>query len=229
MPDPALNSISNSERSLFLLLLSVAAGCVDAIAFLSIGIFPANMTGNSVVLASSLLHPVAGGAWLSGLALIGFSAGAASGSWIVLAPKHEWSPRVSIALLCAGLLVSGSTVALLLTGDHFLWAIVIAASAAMGLQSAAVQQLGMAGVATVFVTGTLTTAIGRLVGRAQRPGFTATAEENHWLPALSWTSYFVGAFIGGAQAGLHLPILVALPGLLLLGIAIVSSVRLRRS
>ncbi len=218
--------MATSTRNILLLLLSVAAGCVDAIAFVNAGVFPANMTGNSVVLAASLLHPGTGGATLSALALLGFCIGAASGAWIVHSPDHDWSRRVSLALLGAGSLVFGCAISMALTGDHFLSFIVIVAAAAMGLQSAAVQQLGIAGVATVFVTGTLTTAITRLVGAAREAGDHAPrVEKSPWLPASSWLSYFAGAFIGGLQPALHTGIPAALPGVLLVAAALIGARR----
>jgi uncharacterized membrane protein YoaK (UPF0700 family) len=99
---------------------------------------------------------------------------------------------------------------------------------AMGLQSAAVQQLGVPGVATVFVTGTLTTAIARFVGVAL-PKAGAPPAASPWLPFLSWVCYFAGAMLGGLQQSiLHTGIPIAIPGLILIGVALAAQFSARR-
>lgn len=222
--------MDNFTQNSSLLLLSIAAGCVDAIAFVNAGVFPANMSGNSVVLAAGILHPATGAAALSALVLAGFCAGAAAGAWIVHSPDHAWSRRISLALLFSGVLVLGCALAILLAPGHFLSMIIVAVSAAMGMQSAAVQQLGIAGVATVFVTGTLTTAITRFVGLARETVMKEPlAEKDPWLPAFSWLSYFAGAFIGGLQLVLHTAVPVVLPGALLVAVALAGEWRLRET
>jgi uncharacterized membrane protein YoaK (UPF0700 family) len=225
-----LSAPGQTTQNASLLLLSVAAGCVDAIAFVRSGIFPANMSGNSVVLAIGILHPETGAAALSALALAGFCLGAASGAWLVHAPDRDWSRRISGAILLAGLLVLACAATLLLAPDRFFSAVIIVVSAAMGLQSAAIQQLGIPGVATVFVTGTLTATIARLVGLARRMarGEPRTGA-SPWLPASSWAGYFIGAIIGGMQVVSRSAIPVILPGVLLVAVAAVTMSRLPRN
>jgi len=209
-----------------LLLLSVAAGCVDAVAFLGAGVFPANMTGNSVVLALALPQ---GGGGLPALALGCFCLGAAAGWRLVAAEKPGWSGRVIGALALATVLVLGSAGALALSGGHFLPWLLGATAMAMGLQSAAVQQIGVPGVATVFVTGTLTTGISRLVTTVRRhAGASLAPPPNPWLPLLTWAAYFSGAVLGGLHRVLPGGLPIALPGLLLAA-AVVLAERTRRS
>jgi uncharacterized membrane protein YoaK (UPF0700 family) len=205
-------------RDIFLLLLSLAAGCVDALAFLHTGTFPANMTGNSVVLGLALARANVTGAELSALALLGFCLGAAAGARLTLATGRAWSGRVTLSLAMAGALLLGAAAAIGL-GGHFTVALALAA-VAMGLQSAAIQRLGVAGVSTVVVTGTLTIAILRLVdGRASG----APAANTAWLPAASWVAYFLGAIVGGLQSLLQVPLPILLPGILLLAVAALAS------
>jgi uncharacterized membrane protein YoaK (UPF0700 family) len=212
--------------SICLLLLSLAAGCVDAIAFVGAGVFPANMTGNSVVLALALPH---GGGALPALALASFCLGAAAG-WRLVAAEHPgWTARVNVALLLAALLVLASAGVLAVSAGKFLPWLLGATAMAMGLQSAAVQQIGVPGVATVFVTGTLTTGIARLVTTIRRrAGAALTPPAAPWLPLLTWAAYFSGAVLGGLHHLVPGGIAFAFPGLLLLT-AIVLSERARRS
>jgi uncharacterized membrane protein YoaK (UPF0700 family) len=204
-------------RALSLVLLSVAAGCVDAIAFLHAGAFPANMTGNSVVLALALARTGIAGALPSALALLGFVIGAIAGARLTLEPGREWSRRVDFTLLAAGglCLVAAATIGF--SGDVHMTALVLCASVAMGMQSAAVQHLNIPGVATVFVTGTLTAAITRFVG------MTVPASPEHrpdpWLPTISWIAYFLGALVGGLQSHWNNPVPIVLPGIILAAVA----------
>jgi uncharacterized membrane protein YoaK (UPF0700 family) len=67
-----------------LVLLSAAAGCVDAVSYLGLGhIFTANMTGNTVLLGLSLGQADWHAALRSGVALVGFIFGVAVGTVIV--------------------------------------------------------------------------------------------------------------------------------------------------
>jgi uncharacterized membrane protein YoaK (UPF0700 family) len=201
-------------RDLLLLLLSLAAGCVDALAFLHTGTFPANMTGNSVVLGLALARANFAGAELPALALLGFCLGAAASARLTLVTGRAWSGRVTLSLALAAVLLLGAAAAIGL-GGHFTVVLTLAA-VAMGLQSAAVQRLGVAGVSTVFVTGTLTTAIVQLVdGRASG----APSKTTPWLPIASWVAYFLGAIVGGLQSLLQMPLPILLPGILLLVVA----------
>jgi uncharacterized membrane protein YoaK (UPF0700 family) len=211
-------------RDIFLLLLSLAAGCVDALAFLHTGTFPANMTGNSVVLGLALARTNVTGAELSALALLGFTLGAAAGARLTQSSDRAWSRQITLTLGLAGVLLLGAAAAIGF-GEHFVLAMSVAA-VAMGLQSAAVQRLGVAGVSTVVVTGTLTTAVLRLVDgkKSGAPGASAA-----WLPAASWGAYFLGAIAGGLQSVLRAPLPILLPGILLLTVtALAARVRMER-
>ncbi len=204
-----------SPLALRLLLLSLAAGCVDAVAFVHGGAFPANMTGNSVLLALAMARGDLAAMLPCGVALLGYLVGAATGARLVQAPGHEWTRRVDLSLLLAGALLVTVTALIAATGRSYLPGLLVLTAVAMGLQSAAVQHLAIAGVSTVFVTGTLTTAITRLVSAPRGPSPDAPA----WLPAASWGSYFLGALLGGLQPLALLPLRLALPGALLVLVA----------
>ena len=70
-------------RNALVVLLSVAAGCVDAVSYLDLGhVFTANMTGNTVLLGLSLGQADWQAALRSGVALVGFIIGVGAGSVI---------------------------------------------------------------------------------------------------------------------------------------------------
>jgi uncharacterized membrane protein YoaK (UPF0700 family) len=72
-----------------------------------------------------------------------------------------WTPQVTIALAIEGALLIVFAVAWLLTratpAGVILSAMIALAALAMGLQSAIVRSLGVTGIATTYITGTITT------------------------------------------------------------------------
>src|SRR3989442_13240959 len=72
-------------RDAMLLMLTWAAGTVDAISYLGLGrVFTAMMTGNTVLLALAVSEGESMAVMRSVLALAGFSAGAAAGGLLVM-------------------------------------------------------------------------------------------------------------------------------------------------
>src|SRR5215211_3780977 len=90
-------------RNAMLVLLSVAAGGVDAVSYLGLGhIFTANMTGNTVLLGLSLGQAHWQTALRSGVALLGFIIGVAVGTVIASGDRQErhavWPIMVTVTL-----------------------------------------------------------------------------------------------------------------------------------
>ena len=73
----------------------------------------------------------------------------------------------------------------------------------MGIQSAAAQRVGVPGVSTTYVTGTLTSMAARLVGWLRssppRQDDRAGAGGASWLQASVWIAYGAGAVVAGAM------------------------------
>ena len=145
------------------LLLAFAAGSVDAIAFSRLGdVFAGVMTGNLVLLGLSIGD---GKAVVTGrvvVALASFVVGVLAAGLMTRGPALDviWPRRVTrvLTLECAVVLVfalgwqladarpSGAGQVLLLT----------CAAVAMGLQSGVVTTIGIPGLSTTYLTGTLT-------------------------------------------------------------------------
>ncbi|MEU3162766.1 YoaK family protein [Streptosporangium sp. NPDC006930] len=145
------------------MLLTLAAGAMDAVAFLGLGgVFTANMTGNLILFALAgreewVLH-----ALRSGLACVGFSVGLLIGFrmpgrhggnalWPSAVIRPLWADLALQIALLAGWTLSGGA-----PGPAVILALIGAGSCAMGMQAAAARRVGLAGVTTTFVTGTLT-------------------------------------------------------------------------
>ncbi|MGH8960218.1 MAG: YoaK family protein [Jatrophihabitantaceae bacterium] len=137
-----------------LMLLTVAAGSTDAVSYLGLDhVFPANMTGNTVLLGIGLTtgdwHRAAG----SAVALGGFVVAAAvSGA---LAGRRSLGVDLSCELvLLAAALAWWLTLDAPVQGGPRLGLIALV-SAAMGWQSATITRLDV-GVSTTYITGTWT-------------------------------------------------------------------------
>ena len=195
-----------------LILLAVAAGCVDGASFLGLGqVLTAAMTGNTTLLGLSLGQGDAKAALRATIALAGFVAGALVGAAIVDRDARSaiWSPAVTFALAVElAVLVALAFAWHLLEGRgdwtiDYRYPLIAMAGIAMGIQSAAAHRVGVPGVTTTYVTGTLTNLTARLVAwlrtsRAAARGDRTSKVDPPWLPASVWIGYGAGAMFAGA-------------------------------
>jgi uncharacterized membrane protein YoaK (UPF0700 family) len=175
-------------------VLSAAAGYVDAVSYLALGrVFTANMTGNTVLLGVAVVTGDADAAGRAGLALLGFLAGAGVGAWIAyLGPREEGWPRgVTIALIVECVFLA----ALANDRSEILGLRVVFAALAMGIQSAAARRLDVFGVATTFITGTLTSLVSLIARHGVLPS--ASGHGKRFLASV-WGIYVLGAMAAGA-------------------------------
>ena len=193
-----------------LTLLAVAAGCVDAASFLGLGqVMTAAMTGNTVLLGLALGQADTQAALRAIIALVGFMAGATVGAAVVGRGRQDdiWSPAVTSALALELVVLVVLALAWHVLESRGDWTIdyrdplIVAAGVAMGIQSAAAQRLGVPGVGTTYVTGTLTSLAARPVGwlrtSAAAQDDRAGAGGASWLQASVWIAYGAGAVVAG--------------------------------
>jgi uncharacterized membrane protein YoaK (UPF0700 family) len=193
--------------------LALAAGCGDAVSDLGQGrVLTAAMTGNTLLRGVAAGQADAAAALRASTALAGFVMGAVVGAGIVErgARGVVWSPAVALAL--------GLELALLLflalawpaapAAGPGLTLLIVAAGLAMGIQSAVALRIGVPGVATTYVTGTLMSLSARLVRWARAPGAIpphcrlcdpVAQMPAGWL-ALVWLAYGAGAVVAGSIA-----------------------------
>jgi len=182
-------------RDAFLLALTAAAGWVDALSYAALGhVFTSNMTGNIVLLGLALGTVQAGGALRSAGALAGFAAGALLGSALTRDAAGDWPRRVTAALgVEAAALVAFAALWRAGSGVEPLIAL---SAVGMGIQSAAVRRLAVPGVATTFVTGTLTSLMAGLA--ALRPA-------SGWARQAAVLAALLAGAVAGAAASAHMP------------------------
>lgn len=153
-----------------LLALTFAAGAIDAISYLGLGhVFTAMMTGNTVLLGLALGQGEVRAALRSIVALIGFSIGVFVGAIIVERDSKpvEWPAAVTDALVFESVILGIFAAISYLFGSARLtviYLLIILLACAMGIQSAAVRRLGVPGIATTYITGTLTSLMVDLLG-----------------------------------------------------------------
>ena len=155
-----------------LVLTAFAAGGVDALSYVGLGhVFTANMTGNTVLLGLALGR-VEGLASLRSLAaLAGFALGVAAGALIVERGDRTSAVRRTVAL--EGAILAALAAAWLAAGAEpssgGLYGLIALSAVAMGIQSAAIRRVGVGGVATTYITGTLTGLVDGVVAGLRAP------------------------------------------------------------
>jgi len=155
-------------RDAMVLMLTWAAGSVDAISYLALDhVFTANMTGNTVLLGLAIGQGHGWAALRSIVALAGFALGAALGATIVeRGPKRgDWPAAVTRAIFLEGVILGIFAVTWHFPGiARSVYALIALSAVAMGMQSAAIRHLNVPGVATTYITGTLTSFMAGFVG-----------------------------------------------------------------
>jgi uncharacterized membrane protein YoaK (UPF0700 family) len=180
-----------------LLVLTAVAAATDAVSYLGLGnVFPANMTGNTVLLAIGLVAGTPADAARSAVALGGFVVGAAVAGSLGGAKRWDRATKAWLAVDAALLLAAAIWWTQL--GLHPLggarYGLIGLVSGAMGVQSAVVSRLDV-GVSTTYITGTWT-AVSTWVGRHVR-GERAPEEVTHHVQLGVLVCYFGAALLAG--------------------------------
>jgi len=167
--------LTATNRDFMIVLLAWAAGSVDAISYLALGhVFTANMTGNTLLMGMNAGQGHAAEVLRSAAALIGYLFGVAVGALLAKAEDKtkKWSPGVTVTLALETVVLGGFGLAWYFTGaaqQSNPWYTLIAVSGlTMGLQSVAVRQLGIPGIVTTYITGTLTSLVSGLVAHFRK-------------------------------------------------------------
>jgi len=151
-------------RNTMVVVLTWTASGVDAISYLGLGhVFTANMTGNAVLLGLAIGQGQGLAALRSIIALAGFVLGVALGAIIMQKGPHhtDWPVAVTRAVFMEAIILGVFTVTwhLGVRNGAILYVLITLSALAMGIQSAAIRQLKVPGVATTYITGTLTSLV----------------------------------------------------------------------
>jgi uncharacterized membrane protein YoaK (UPF0700 family) len=230
-------------RDAMLLLLTWAAGSMDAIGYLGLGnVFTAMMTGNTVLLALAIGEGRLLGVLRSALALAGFVAGALVGAVVAeRGDKREpWPASVTAALAIEACVLALFTVIWSIVGyataERIAELLIVLASGAMGMQAAAVRRLGVPGVGTTYITGTLTSLVGDVVVWVRSSGRptgapdtlrVANIEQRVGLLAAVFSVYGIGALVASVLLT-RSSLLANLSALLAVALVVVNAIARRR-
>jgi uncharacterized membrane protein YoaK (UPF0700 family) len=225
-----------------ILLLTWASGCLDALSYVGLGqVFVANMTGNTVLFGLAIAQGDQLTILRSLTALLGFALGAMCSAFLVERnyerPRGTWTPRVVLALAIEACLLLIFALVWLLAKhgpqvNLIIYLLIVISALAVGQQSAVVTSLGVPGVSTTYITGTITTlmtAIGRrLFIHTQEPptvANTVDAQIEQQKPvrlAFVWLIYIVAAIVTGTGL-IHFSALVVFLPLIAVVAAILSA------
>jgi uncharacterized membrane protein YoaK (UPF0700 family) len=210
--------------------LAWVGGSLDAVSYLALGhVFTANMTGNTVLLAIALGSGELARALRSLLAVFGFALGVAVGAGLVRGQATGWNARVNLVLSLEAALLGVATLVFTWVGRalfpaSWVQALIVLLGMAMGMQSAAVRQVHLAGVWTTFITGTLTEWVASLIERAPPRGLPVAR-----VQASVYVTYGLAALLTAWLQQRWPPCAVALPWLVLLGVVAFGARQLRRA
>jgi uncharacterized membrane protein YoaK (UPF0700 family) len=164
--------------------LCFVAGYVDAVGYTELGgVFAANMTGNSVLLAIAAARGEWPRAASYALTLFVFLLGAIVASAL---RRRTAKPVVSLIGSAALLVIAALAPLEPLLRLAFL-------AAAMGMQGAALTRFGPTTLQTVVVTGTMVRLADALVARVLPVAPEPTSADTMRLDGIAWTSYILGA------------------------------------
>jgi uncharacterized membrane protein YoaK (UPF0700 family) len=170
MPAVSISRLSAEDlRDVLLVCLTFGTGAVDAISFLGLGkVFTAMMSGNIVLLGLAVGSSAGPEAVRSAVSLVVYALGVFAAFRLIRNPTRSplWPAGLTMALVCGAIAQAGVLAGWLGASGHpngVFKAVLVGFSAlAMGLQGGAVARLGVSGVTTTYVTGTLTGLIGGL-------------------------------------------------------------------
>lgn len=188
-------------RPLRLMTLTVAAAATDALSYLGLGhVFPANMTGNTVLLGLGVATGDYAGACRSAVALGAYVLAAFSFGVITALDSAPWRVRSALAIEWCLLLAAAvwwvSTSGPPRGGRDY--GLIVLVGGAMGVQSSVARSLKLPGVTTTYLTGTWTSlanALGRRV-RLRRPD--GEAPEERYAQVMVVSLYLLAALVASA-------------------------------
>ena len=171
------------------MLLTFASGASDVTSFTRLGnVFTSVMTGNMIVFGLSLARGSTSLAAHTALAFAGYVSGVGAGTLIghyrtghtpavsAANPAGErWPTHVTLTLAIELTLLACVLIGWEMTGSRpaglAQYVILAVAACAMGIQSSAVNQLGLGNVSTTYLTGTLTGLVSEIFRPAGKVGW----------------------------------------------------------
>jgi uncharacterized membrane protein YoaK (UPF0700 family) len=212
--NPATHSENNPAKIAVAIMLTLAAGVIDATGFLLfLHVFTAHMTGNTVHLGIFLVQREWMEAAKAGLVIPVFLAGSLVGRIVVeYGARKHWKRAASLVFLLEAAALTEVIWTTLRSSESPVWSSLFLLSFAMGLQTAALTRIGPLTVHTTFVTGMLNSLGQRisnvlfwtfdtLSSRRKLHSLRQTRAFRETLLLSSvWIAYVLGAAVGASLA-----------------------------
>jgi uncharacterized membrane protein YoaK (UPF0700 family) len=186
-------------------VLAIVAGSADAAGYLGLGkVFTSNMTGNVVLLGIALSEGRSEDTGRSLFALLAFIVGTSLGSWFYLRVARNMPPAAAITRVIkweSGLLWAYAILSELFSPEQravFTYPLIGLLGLSMGLQSVAFYRLGVSGVASTAVTGTLTILFAGLVKSVSDNPSPASREIEEKHASFALQTLVILTYCGGA-------------------------------
>lgn len=212
-------------------LLTFGSGATDVASFTRLGsVFASVMTGNMVLFGLSLARGSVSLASHTAVAIAGYVAGVATGARVAWfhasrngpssagsSEDSPWPPHIStvfflefllIACVAAGWEITGGK-----PGGAPQFVMLAAIACAMGIQSSAVNDMGLKEISTTYLTGTLTGFVSAIASPGRRPG----ARRGGVLAGLACGALLAGLLVAYAPDLVPALPLAAIVSVILLG------------
>lgn len=183
-------------------VLAAVAGCVDAVYFGRVAeVFPANQSGNAVLLGIGIGRASGAMVWPPAVSILGFGVGVAAATVLRRRVAQQWRALLLLGLEIAllvplAIVLAGTTGdAVVLTGPES-GVLLVSTAIAMGLQTEVIGRVAGVQVATTYQSGT----IARL---AESAGHRAPAgSDDQVAPSgLVTLAAVLAAYVAGAALG----------------------------
>jgi len=189
----AMSDPRDGPLPVFLMLLTIVTGLVDAVSYLALGhVFVANMTGNVVFLAFAVVDAQEFSVPASFTAIVAFLLGALVGGrlarWQSAHRGRLFGATLLLETSLVGLALAVSLIALVSTSSGR-YPTILALSVAMGLQNATARRLAVPDLTTTVLTLTLT-------GFAADSKLAGGTSPRFGRRIIATASMFLGAAIG---------------------------------
>jgi uncharacterized membrane protein YoaK (UPF0700 family) len=183
--------------------LAIVAGLVDAVCFARVfDVFPANQSGNAVLLGIGLGRASAVESWRPAVAIVGFGVGVGLGLVLGRRLRRPW--RAELLVVLEVLLLVPIAVVVLDTShprtaldDVAAALLLFVTSTSMGLQTEVIGRVAGVGVATTYQSGAIVRIAEEAADRL-RPGTPVRASA---APLLGVLGTVLAAYVAGAAAG----------------------------
>lgn len=237
----SLSVISNNIRDLLSVLLTCAAGSMDALSLFGLGgVFASGLSGNTIVLGASLAQGESTKALLGIFIFIGYILGAALAYFLLRVERHN-----TLLALFFGIYANHDYSSF----NDGLVSLLLIASFSMGIQFVCAKHVNRSGVVTTIITATVSNLVSRVVSQSQptsagmnNTGRSVNVAErvgHKWLwkwrtettlfLMITWIGYFIGAASSGAALFLSRSVAAAIPlALVLIVVLYIAMKQLRK-